>query len=53
MKTVTPMKAIRLKCLECSGGQVKEVRECNLVECPLFPYRMGKRPKDNTNINND
>lgn len=40
MAMVTPMKAIRAKCIDCSGGEKKEVREC-----PIRSYRMGKRPK--------
>ena len=44
-KVLTPIKAIRAKCVECSGGQHKEVRECRIPECSLYPYRMGKRPK--------
>ncbi len=45
MKPVlTPMKAIRAKCLDCSCGQVKEVRECPVTTCALWPYRMGRRP---------
>lgn len=40
----TPLKAIRAKCLDCSGGSVLEVRECPVKTCALFPYRMGKRP---------
>jgi hypothetical protein len=42
---LTPVKAIRAKCLECSGGSKKEVRLCRIEDCALFPYRMGKRPK--------
>lgn len=45
MSKITPMKAIRLKCLECCAGQRLEVRECLLKTCPLFPFRMGHRPK--------
>ena len=41
----TPLKAIRAKCLDCSGGQSKEVRACQPVDCPLYPYRFGKNPK--------
>lgn len=44
-KNLTPLKAIRSKCIECCCGQTKEIKLCNLSECPLFPYRMGKRPK--------
>ena len=42
---MTPMKAIRAKCLDCSGGQPKEVRRCAVQKCPLYVYRFGKRPK--------
>lgn len=28
MAKLTPMKAIRAKCLECSSGQFKEIRLC-------------------------
>lgn len=41
-KKLTPLKAIRARCLDCHGNQVKEVRECPHSDCPLFPYRMGK-----------
>ena len=41
---LTPIKAIRAKCLECSGGQPSEVRECLITDCPLYPFRMGKNP---------
>ena len=44
-KSITPIKAIRAHCLECSGGQPKEVRLCLIPECPLYFYRMGKNPK--------
>lgn len=42
---MTPMKAIRAKCLDCCYGQVKEVRLCSVEKCPLHPYRFGKRPR--------
>ena len=40
----TPIKAIRKKCLDCSCGQLVEIRECPVIECALYPYRMGRRP---------
>ena len=46
MGKVTPMKAIRKKCLDCCCGQTKEVRECVIKTCALYPYRNGHRPKD-------
>ena len=44
MSNLTPVKTIRAKCLECSGGQPSEVRNCQIPECPLFPFRLGKNP---------
>jgi len=41
---ITPVKAIRSKCIDCSGGSYKEVTLCPIVDCPLYPYRYGKRP---------
>lgn len=45
-KTVnlTPIKAIRLRCLDCSGFSSKEVNLCPVTGCPLYPYRLGKNP---------
>lgn len=40
----TPLKAIRHKCLDCSGDSADEVRKCVIPECPLFPFRFGKNP---------
>lgn len=44
-KKLTPIKAIRAKCLDCSGGNNAEVKFCEIDACSLWPYRMGKRPK--------
>ncbi len=43
----TPLKAIRLKCIDCSGFELKDVRECvfdgkDEELCPLYHLRMGK-----------
>ena len=45
-KIPTPLKSIRAKCIDCSGGQLKEVRLCPVTDCPLYPYRMGRRPSE-------
>ena len=50
MKVLTPIKAIRAYCIECSGGMTKEVKLCPVENCPLYPYRMGKRPTVDTDI---
>lgn len=41
-KKMTPLKAIKLKCLECSCDSVNEVRLCVCKDCPLYPFRKGK-----------
>lgn len=33
------MTAIRVKCMECSGGHRKLVDRCDIRNCPLYPYR--------------
>jgi len=38
------LKAVRRKCLECSGGSHAEVNDCLVRQCPLFPFRLGKNP---------
>jgi hypothetical protein len=45
MIVFTPLKAIRRKCVDCSGGSSKAVRWCPITDCPLWPYRFGCRPK--------
>jgi hypothetical protein len=49
MKEITPMKAIRLKCLDCSCGQLSEVKECSIKNCALYPFRMGYKLDENGN----
>ena len=44
MKPLTPIKAIRKKCLECQNNQYSLVRGCESKGCPLYRFRMGKRP---------
>jgi len=41
---VTPLKAIKKHCLECSGFEKKQVRECVIKDCVLFIYRQGTNP---------
>jgi len=42
--SLTPMKAIRLKCMDCCCWQRSEVTRCASVECPLWPFRSGHVP---------
>jgi len=44
MRVLTPVKAIRAKCIDCCAGQVAEVRKCVMPDCPIFPFRLGKNP---------
>ena len=44
---ITPARAIRIYCIHCFGGKnTKEVRieisQCTAIDCPLYPYRMGR-----------
>jgi hypothetical protein len=39
-------RAIREKCLNCTGWIPKEVRYCEDDACPLHPYRSGKGKQD-------
>ena len=41
---VAPLRALRLKCLDCCNGSAQEVRLCTAVDCPSWPFRMGKNP---------
>lgn len=43
-KTLTPMRAMRAKCMECSNFKWSEVRDCEMKDCPLWVYRLGKNP---------
>jgi len=47
VKKLTPLKAIRSRCINCSGFETKKVKECPFdgiedKKCPLHPLRMGR-----------
>lgn len=47
METVTrltPIKAIRAKCMNYCCWSKQEVKLCPTKDCPLYPYRMGRNP---------
>lgn len=46
MAKLTPMKAIRKKCIDCCCGSKQEVKLCSCENCPLFLLRTGYRPLD-------
>ena len=37
---------VKLKCLECSNYQTKEIRECNINSCGLWPFRPYQSTKE-------
>lgn len=43
-KKISPLKAIRLKCLDCCCGSSNEVKLCTATKCPLYPFREGVNP---------
>ncbi len=47
MKLRTPIKAIRAKCIDCSGDELTEVRDCRHDDCPLHLMRMGSGSRSN------
>lgn len=36
--------AVRAKCHECRRGSSHDVYHCTETECPLWSFRLGKRP---------
>ena len=46
MERIGRAKAIRLKCIDCCGGNTAEVRKCPATHCSLWRFRMGKEIKD-------
>jgi hypothetical protein len=43
-KPISPLKALRLRCIDCCADQPSEVRLCTAVACPSWPFRMGANP---------
>jgi hypothetical protein len=43
-KPISPLKALRLRCIDCCADQPSEVRLCTAVTCPSWPFRMGSNP---------
>jgi len=46
----TPLKAMRLKCLDCCCGSSHEVEKCTVPTCALYPYRFGKTPESKRRV---
>ena len=41
---MSPLKALRLRCIDCFGGCVTSVRCCTATDCPSWPFRLGHSP---------
>jgi len=44
--------AILAKCQDCMNWQIAEVRNCEIITCPLHPYRVRKH-SDSAQTNSD
>jgi len=42
MKYKMPLQAIKRHCFECAGYSYKERELCDITDCPLHPFRLGK-----------
>ena len=49
-KRMSPTEAIRRKCLDCCCGQIVEVKLCEAITCPLWPFRAGRHPYTKTRL---
>lgn len=43
--------AIKMKCLDCSGYQPVEVKNCTVTGCPLYPHRPWKHENEGKRMN--
>lgn len=43
-KKMSPLRAIKLRCIDCCGGSYSEVKVCPSVNCALYPFRTGRNP---------
>jgi len=48
-RKLTYKLAIRAKCMQCSCGSPKEIKECSVKTCALYPFRLGKQPAEPVN----
>ncbi len=47
-KSLTPLKAIRAKCLDCCCGSKGEVKACEVRDSSLWSFRFGKKRVSDT-----
>lgn len=42
---LTPLRAIREKCLDCQCESSSQIVTCSCTDCTLWFHRFGKRPE--------
>ena len=42
----TMPKAVRANCRDCQGAGNQRVKNCGEIGCALWPFRMGRPPRD-------
>jgi hypothetical protein len=45
------LRVIKIYCLECCGNDIKEINNCIVNKCSLYPFRLGKDPNPGKNKN--
>jgi len=45
-RALSPLRAVRHKCLDCCCESSQEVEACPVRDCPLWIYRFGSYPAD-------
>jgi hypothetical protein len=43
-------KAIRMFCWQCMGYKTNDVALCDVVRCPLWPWRLRTKPEPHSQI---
>jgi hypothetical protein len=41
---MSPLAALRARCVDCCANSANEVRLCTATKCPSWPYRMATNP---------
>jgi len=44
------LKAIRLKCYDCSAYNQLEIERCDIEDCPLWEFRSGRARRDRRQV---
>jgi hypothetical protein len=50
---MSALKAIRMHCIDCCGGEIGEVRKCSATACPSWPFRMRRSPWKDRRVMSD